>query len=512
MKATQITLAIAALFAVGQAVAATPVTPSDIVTARTGGTLKQTWFAGSSAFALPAFLAFEKLCDAGTMAIFDSNSSGTKPGSTGNYPTYACKVGTNVEVVYNNNGGSALAYAPFLPSTNSLSTFKGAALTRLAEIGGNTSCSTANGGSYTHVELKTGTTVSTPVYGSCATTTVLTDNGPTTIAGGITDVEAALFNIKSLKGIGTESVTNLGQTFGIVVNTSLYRALQAAQGITETGNNYDPTLAPSITREQYASITQSNETSFQTGWSNLLGSSYTSTPVYLIRRSADSGTQAGSQAFFLGNPCNNGNAGQISPATTGLGSNIYSTPNGDSFTVYESGSTGNVKVALTTLDNGGTITVDDGTGTGVSNPVTVTAGTFGIGVISLTEDWRAETTAANKGYRFIKIDGVSPEAGSATGNTISSPFFGTQNQYLATATTVSGQYPYYMESRYFLQSNPDAFGKVTLPAMITALDDPNTCALTPRAISLLNGISSCKSVDVLVTKNGNNCSVPVFAN
>jgi len=518
MKFSKIVLAVAATLVAGQAFAA-PVTQSAISAARTAGTLKEVWLAGSSAFTLPQFLAFEKLCDAGTTAIFDNATSGVKPGSTGNYSSYACTIGGTVNVLYNNNGGSALAYAAFLPATNALSSFKSTALVRLANLDTNTTCSTTAGGVYTHVELKAGSTVSTPVYGNCTLTTTPPTTGVTNITGGITDVEAYLFGISSLTGIGSEGNTNLGQTFGIVVTPALYRALQTAQGITEPGGNtetnfnYDPALAPSITREQYASISQGNLTSWQTGWSNLLGSSYANTPVYLVRRSSDSGTQAGSQAFFLGNPCNADNSGSITPASTGLAPNLWATPDSNSFTVYEALSTGNVKKMLSTVDLGGTITADDGTGTGTTKTITIPAGSFGIGVISLTEDWRAETAANTAQYRFIKIDGVSPEVGSQNGTaTVTSSVFGgtTYPAYLANATVETGAYPYFMESRYFTQAKADAYSATLLSNIVGALDSPNTCALTPRAISTLSGISSCKTTNVVVTKGGNNCAIPTY--
>ena len=187
----------------------------------------------------------------------------------------------------------------------------------------------------------------------------------------------------------TESEAFVGQTFGIAVSTNLYRALQLAQGMTAAAiaadTTFDPALAPNITSAQYTSIIAQGG-AYQTDWSPLLGAAGSGKKVVLARRTDTSGTQASSNMFFLKNPCANGVFGQLIPATV-----ADSTP---TFVVTENSSTGNVKSALTAAN---------------------TAGDFAIGVVSGENDWRVETSVSSAQYRFIKLDGISPETNSLQG-------------------------------------------------------------------------------------------------
>lgn len=488
MKYTTIALAVAATLATGSAMAAA-VTKGDIATARSSSALTEVWFAGASASALPAFLAFEKLCDAGTTSIWTDATSGAKPGSIGNYAAYACKQAGVVTVLYTNNEGSATAYAPFVATTNA---YYQATLKRLPAL--DTATCTTNT-TYTHTELVGGTTVATPVNSSCTaaisvapTSTVV---GPKLPDAGFTDVEASTWGIDA-SAIGTESDANLGQAFGIAVSTNLYRALQVAQGIAETGTNFDPAKAPSITKAQYGAIAQGNPNSYQTTWANLIPGDTTHS-VYLTRRVNASGTQSSSNIFFLGNPCNNGNAGQVLPKASGQAKNVDASFNGGKFHVYEASGTGDVKKWLTTQN---------------------LAGQYAIGVVSLENDWRTETAANSSDYRFVKIDGVSPEGDVSTGN-ITSAFFGTQPTLAARSTAVNGSYPFHMEMKYFVPNSATTAGSDLMANMVSALADPNVCTLVPRGITLnaasgTGCLGSSANVVVKVTKGGNNCSLPMF--
>lgn len=488
MKYTTIALAVAATLATGSAMAAA-VTKADIAAARTANALTEVWFAGASASALPAFLAFEKLCDAGTTSIWTDATSGSKPGSIGNYAAYACKQAGVVTVLYTNNEGSATAYASFVPTTNA---YYQSSLKRLPALD-SVSCTTSS--TYSHTELTSGTTVATPVNSSCTAAALVIPTssvaGPKLPDAGFTDVEASTWNIDA-STIGTESDANIGQVFGIAVSTNLYRALQTAQGISETGTNYDPAKAPSITKAQYGAIVQNSSNSYQTSWANLIPGD-TTHAVYLARRVNASGTQSSSNIFFLGNPCNNGNSGQVAPKSSGQAANVDASFNGGKFHVYQANGTGDVKKWLTTQN---------------------LAGNYAIGVVSLENDWRTETASNSSDYRFVKIDGVSPEGDVSTGN-ITSTFFGTQPTLAARVNAVNGAYPFHMEMKYFVPNSATQAGSDLMTNMVNALADPNVCSLIPRGITLnaasgTGCVGSSANVVVKVTKGGNNCSLPMF--
>jgi hypothetical protein len=250
------------------------------------------------------------------------------------------------------------------------------------------------------------------------------------------------------------------------VAQGLYASVAAANS---ADGSYDPANAPNITKAQYAAIVNNGTTTYHTDWTSLAGSAGTGKAVYLQRRTSTSGTQATSNAFFLNKPCSP-NAG--TPAAV---ANSTAT-----FIVAEQASTGGVKTALTTAN---------------------TNGNFAIGVLSLENDWRTESTSAD-GYRFLKLDGVHPEAGDTA---------------FARKTTVTGQYGLAMEVKSFkskwAQTN-DTFGYGLIATITTALGRPARCADVPRGLALLAaGGSTCaygaEKANGSRVPTGKNCG-PVF--
>jgi hypothetical protein len=305
----------------------------------------------------------------------------------------------------------------------------------------------------------------------------ITDGATLKPAGGFSDVEANLWNI-NVSGAGTEADANVTQTFGVVVTPVLYRQLQVAQGIyasvaaANAGDPlYNPVNAPNITRAQYTSIVQKSG-GYQTDWQPLLGAAGAGKDVYLQRRVATSGTQASSNDFFLNEPCASGApGGQLFPAEN----NVVTAVNDSTatFHITENSSTGNVKTNMTNTN---------------------LAGNYGIGVVSLENNWRTEAPA-NEGYRFVKVDGVHPEGNGDT-------TFGRN-------TAINGQYNFVMEMKSFVANTADAFGAALIPTIAAALGNPGSCADVPRGLSLNPaGGSSCTiGVEVMKgTKFGNNCS------
>lgn len=488
MQFTKIALAVAATLVAGQAFAA--VTPADIATARAAGTLQETWLSGASAPTFNIYQGFALGCDAGSMALYNSgtSTSAVKPGSTGNFNAYACTRGGVVSLMYHTlDGGSFNAYAPHVANdVDGDGTFGVTALKRLKAVDNNGTCA-----------LIAATYNGIPVYNKCGTVTPTAANVLTEVAaaqkpsalpaGGFSDVEAALWGV-DVSAAGTESQANVGQVFGLAVSTNLYRELQVAQGIyasvaaaNAADAAFDPLNAPNITSAQYVSMA-AQASGYQTDWSPILGAAGAGKAVNLARRVATSGTQASSNAFFLKNPCS---------GTTGVGGSLFPAALADSvvgsFVVSEGSGTGNVKTTLTSAN---------------------TAGQFAIGVISLENDWRVETGTTNNQYRFVKVDGVHPEAGSWDGVTTNSngtPF------YTARTTALNGDYAFHMEMRSFVANTADAFGAAVIPEIAAALGNPANCADVPRGLTLNPvGGSSC-TVGVEVAKHtrlGNNCQAP----
>lgn len=486
MQMKQIVLALAATMMAGQA-AAVAVTQSEIAAARAAGTLQETWLSGASAPTFNIFDGFALGCDDNTVHIFTNAASvGTgKPGSIGNIMAYACKRAGVPSVAYHNvDGGSFNAYAPHLTGTSPDGTAMPTLLQRVKNLGiylpatttidttKTVSCTVS--GTYTpSTPAPYATSGSIAVEANCGKVNPVASPDGATVkpAGGFSDVEAALWGI-DVSAAGSEGDAYVNQTFGVAVTPLLYRELQAAQGIyadVATANtsdpSYDPANAPNITSSQYASIAQLNG-GYQTDWSPLLGAAGAGKNVYLARRVATSGTQASSNAFFLRSPC----------ASGAPGGNLFPAKLADStatFIVSEGSSTGNVKVSMTNANN---------------------AGNFAIGVVSAENNWRTEN-AANGGYRFVKLDGVHPEANGDTA--------------MARDSAIRGDYNFVMEMKSFVAGTADAFGATLIPAIAAALGNPSNCADVPRGLSLNPAGGSSCTVGVEVakgTKLGNNCS------
>ena len=255
----------------------------------------------------------------------------------------------------------------------------------------------------------------------------------------------------------------------------MYRALQVKQGIAANTDildpTYDPANAPSISREQYAAIAAQGG-AYQTDWAPIVGAAGVGHKVILARRVNSSGTQASSSAFFLANPCS---AGGLFPAAA-ADSNV-------NFEVFEGAGTGNVKTRISTASNS----------VGTDN--------FAIGVVSLENDWRSDSSTTTNGYRFIKVDGVHPEAGD-TAN--------------ARATVTNGNYLFHMESYSYVANTATAtsgaFGAGIIGAVDAALVNPPTlasCAVFPRGLTLNPAAGSICALGNPVsngTNFGNSCS------
>lgn len=477
-KLNQILLAVAGTLVAGHVLAA-PVTQDNIRTARAAGTLQESWISGASAPTYNVFQGFAAGCDANTLAVFNGGSSTTlsRPGSSaaGNFLAYACTRGGAVSVLYHTvDGGSFNAYAPHIPNdVDGDGNFGTSNLRRIRNLNNtvNTTC-VAQTGTFSLTNQS-----AIPSYRSCGVVTPATapDGATAKPAGGFSDVEAALFGV-STTGFGTESDALVGQVFGVATSVKLYRALQVAQGIyaSEAAADADdgdflPAKAPNITRAQYTSIAVGN---FQ-DWSNLIPSEATATnkkKVYLARRVPTSGTQGSSNAFFLRNPCNG-------DPTIG-------------------GSLPPVKASQSTAD----LIITEGSGTGNVKSAMATTTEYVIGVMSLENNWRPPVgSTTREGYRFLKVDGVHPEAPV--------PGSGTSFDETARYAASQGEYDFHIELKAFVADTADSFGAQVIDDIKNAFAGLD-CADLPRGLTLnpLSG-SSCTVGQVVAkgTRFGNNC-------
>ena len=486
LKMKQMAVLVAGLGTSALALAA-PVTVAQIDSALTAGTLQQAWISGASA---PTYVVYEgwvRGCDAGTNTIFVAGSisssrrtsSLARPGNLTNHSAYACTRAGKVSVLYHSlDGGSLNAYTPHTVAT---------AMPRMKYVGSGNGCDIANPVNFvdesnslnnaTVYDKCTLIGVGVPTSGATTTTNqttnaqLLTDpNGPKWPVGGFSDVEASLFSASigggDVSSKGTESDVGVGQVFGVAVTVPLYRALQAQQGLTQ---NDDLANAPNITSGQYTYlITPGGEPN----WGSLLPGN--NTPVNLFRRVDTSGSQSSSNAFFLRFPCNAGVGQQLPPRTKAA-----SVPG---FKVEEYSSS-------TTLGN-------DLTSASASTDSTKN---FAIGVLSL------ENRSSVAGLRYLKLDGVHPEAGDPVN---------------ARITAANGDYKFHMELKSFVRADytgkdpKNAFERVVIQEITEALGNPPaaSCSIFPRGLTLNPAGSSDCTIGVQVAKMtnfGKNCATAV---
>lgn len=484
LKLKQIALILAGLSTSAASIAA-PVTVAQIDAARANATLQQAWLSGATAPTRTVYEGWVRGCDVGTNTIF-STQGGTAslPGSIGNYSTYSCTRSGVVSILYHTLDGGSLNYVT--PHTI------GTALARTKFVGTGNGCNptpvnyvdptNANNNalvfkSCTLIGVAVPSAGPTSTSNSTTRAALLTDpNAPQWPTGGYSDVEAALFDAAigggDVSKVGTEDDVGVGQVFTVASSIPLYRALQAAQGITVADPNFDPVNAPNISSGQYAAIIS---TSGDASWKTLLPN--TTNPVILARRVDTSGTQSSSNAFFLRNPCVSGIGAQLAPRTrldsvAGV------------IDVIEGSGTGNVKTAITVASN---------------NPDA--AKSYAIGVMSAENNWRTDTPASG-GYRFLKIDGVHPETGD------------TEN---ARVTGANGNYKFVMELKEFVRANytgqaPKTPFEARIIGEITEqLKNPPvaSCETFPRGLMLLPQNNSACQVGTQVSKVtnfGKNCS------
>jgi hypothetical protein len=396
MKIRTSIIALAAMAALGSAQA---MTPAQIDAARSAGTLKEVYITGASALRLALGGYMQELAQAGSFdTFFFANTSGadhrayslTLNKAIGSWP-----VGTQLLVVKRDKGGSAQGVTPLIKATDTVvagSDGNGAGQQHMMVSA--SSCSANSSGVSPAVDIQNAGFI-------CTSTTQRFAHA------GLSDVEPKLLQDAVNGGAGL-SVTTLNaagfvqNVFGVAVNKTLYLALQKAQGLDSSGAIDEaaakqPSLPAAFVRGALTGQI-SGSLSTKKGWNLLIPTAVEANvdlkQVNVCRRTNGSGTQAASNVYFAANPCA-GVAKYTPSPNTKIG-----TANGTvSQVILANGRTGFFEGSSTQL-------VESCLGTtaeGVS--------AYAMGVVGRENNPRPMVNGVqqDKGYRFVKINGVAPE-------------------------------------------------------------------------------------------------------
>ncbi len=426
------------LFAMALAAAgsAHALSPDDIAAARLAGTLRQINIAGGATTRLALAAYVHGICDPASFDVFFDGSRGN------NHRAYSCNLRTAV--------ASYAAGAPMLVtkrdlggSTNGINPV--ATATAQAIIAVDSTCTrTANASPATDIQL--------PSYACPNTTSLIVD-------AGIADLEPALLQQQINLPNGTTALTydqyrtlDIGPfvqaLFGVVVNKKAYRALQEAQGYIGAGAaiDEDPAKQPSLTSQFVrAALTTPGLSAFnRRGWNVVIPTSVDANvetkAINICRQVEGSATQAASNVFFANNPCGSGTAAR---GVIGVAGSSGSTPAPrvtGSTTVAELTSTGNLENCL----GGAAPSVEAATGTPDNTA-------YGLAVIGRENNPLAN--GGDKGYRYVKLDGIAPIRTEAKEGRY--PFF-----YESTLQWNSNTIPFGSEKEAFLRAMRSSIGSI----------------------------------------------------
>jgi hypothetical protein len=252
------------------------------------------------------------------------------------------------------------------------------------------------------------------------------------------------------------------QGFGIAVNNNFYNALQAAQFTSSAcpaGTSYTEACQPSISRAQYASLVTKEGNIKSAG--GFIPSD--SSKLVLARRDELSGTQATSNMYFAGTICSK------SGALTPIGAKDTTA----SLIVNENVQTDEV----------------------VDNLSDNTDGKYVIGMIAL-----AKTSTL---YKFVKLDGVSPNFPKGGGTAYTSASDLRKNLVDGSWGLQMTAYAAYNTAQATIY-DADKSPKATL--INSFVTDMSKSSLTDlKALSYFDGAGTTKQTKVS-RLNGNNCS------
>ncbi|MEY4563730.1 MAG: hypothetical protein RLZZ618_3007, partial [Pseudomonadota bacterium] len=417
---------IAAAAAFAAASPAFALSTASIDAARTAGTLKEVRISGASALRLAFGAYIQDICNTDLDVFFDSATGA-------NHRAYSCTLkaqvgnyvaGTPVVIYKRDAGGSGQGVGPVAKQT---------AIAHLVVNDAGTCTRTANPSPVVDFALSSYT---------CTTTANAVSDG------GISDVEPKLLNIPpnlasgsgAAPALTTAELARLNSQplvqgiFGVAVNKKLYRALQEAQGIVGAGGalvdvpadqstwtaaniSTIPSLPSEFVRSAFTGQlvggagNNAGATPPRKGWNLVVpttvdANSVTKT-INICRRAEGSGTQAASNIFFAGAPC---------LGTSGYAPlSVNNTFDANGAPLAASSGTLGVSTSGTALrEDTGTGGVETCLGTTVQNAAGGTDGTaYGLAVLGRENNPQAN--GGDKGYRFVKLDGVAPTRNEAKG-------------------------------------------------------------------------------------------------
>lgn len=403
------------------------------------------YFSGSTAMDNPLkalFIDSGGICSTAggnTIDVYTDNSSAAINGGHNNM--VVCKLsaaigtftaGTTVAFDKESNGGSLEGTVPVANGTN-LSFFS---TTTVPTCTGGPA-TVAAGAQYAHAAAYT-------AHWNC------TPNASLPPQIGIADENLEVFNL------GSPTVTNAikaklkftqfaQNVFGIGVSLDLFRALQRAQGLTSTGTTNDslanrPTLSSAAIRSLYvgaasswANISDAAGNAINSATDN--GGTAVSGTVYLCRRGLSSGTESSVDIRFIGNRCTQSAASPIAILTaTTSAANCTGQLTSGTADEYGCGWS-------STLNKNDTVFAGFGGGD-VASCLSYhdTQGQFAIGNLTTNQaeadlngaGGTGDSNSSTSGrFRFVKIDGKSPDLGSV----------------------VNGQYDYVFDNIMVTQNN-----------------------------------------------------------
>ncbi len=405
MKIKFLSYAVAAALAAGagSAFALPPGSPINLVVNISGSSAQDG--AIEQMFLLPA----TGVCVAGTADVYhftnDNNHRLTSCTLNNAAPVPAALRGLNVMVRKASNGGSGNGVQPVANGT------------------------AVGQASYTEANF---TAANCPGAAGTIHTCNYTDSQDSVVPdAGLSDEEPALFGATPAQLANLTAQSQAGVIFGIPVTLNLRNALQAAQGLT-VGSDLETNM-PTLSKTLISGIFSGTITD----WSQVLdknlqpltSSSLVSgagvafpahTSIYIDRRVDSSGTQHGARVYFLNDPCTPGATQptavlQFVAPTDGSDATNGGACNPSAGTVNAGSGSGDVAACMN-----------------VNN----TAGNWAIGIEGLDVQPKIATlntvTPGDDGYRFIKINGVSPNL----------------------VNVEEGRYDYYMENSIQWRSGP----------------------------------------------------------
>lgn len=378
-------------------------TPADIATARTAGTIKEITVAGASALRLSLAAYVAEICNTATMHVYFDSVAGT------NHRAYSCNlakavgnyaVSTPIVVYKRDQGGSGQGVNPIATNT----------ATAQMKIANDATCTVV---------------AATPNYTDIQVANYICTTTESRVADvGISDVEPNLLNQApnladstagnpSSGAVSPVNLSNLVVTpfvqgiFAVAVNKQAYWALQQTQFPSQTAGRTiadidtlpQPSLPTTFVRNYLTGGLSATATT-KRGWGQVISESVdagVNTKAFNVcRRQPGSGTQAASNAYFAQNPCG------ITPSSV-LRQAAATAPTHSatgSFIVNEQAGTGGVETCLGTTVNG-------------------ISGAYGLAVLGRENNPLAN--GGDKGYRYVKLDGMEPvryngSTGAATGH------------------------------------------------------------------------------------------------